>query len=126
MVTGRNITPTAPQAAQRRDWSLELGSWGTLLAAAVFGGVLWSINGGFSVLGLETVACRCSNLCSRGLDRAYGVRVRADLWGNRERGAQVTEMHALAASWSGFQNGFVIGAFVVICAVMAVRHFLGD
>jgi hypothetical protein len=52
MVTSRDITPQA----SKRDWSLELGSWGVLLAAAVFGGVLWSINGGFSVLGLETVA----------------------------------------------------------------------
>lgn len=55
MVTSRDITPT-PQAAQtRRDWSLELGRYGVLLASVVFGGALWAIYGGYNVLGLQAI-----------------------------------------------------------------------
>lgn len=53
MVTSRDITPPA---GQRRDWSLELGRYGVLLASVVFGGVFWAINGGFSVVGLRNIA----------------------------------------------------------------------
>lgn len=39
-----------------RDWSLELGRYGVLVATVVFGGVLWMIYGGYNVKGLESIA----------------------------------------------------------------------
>lgn len=54
MVTSRDITPT-PQAAKKRDWSLELGRYGTLMAITIFGGAAWAIYGGYNVLGLQAI-----------------------------------------------------------------------
>lgn len=45
------------QASKKKNKPLAeiLASFGLVLIVAVFGGVFWAINGGFSVLGLETV-----------------------------------------------------------------------
>lgn len=47
-VTSKDIHETP-----RRDYSLMLGRAGVLLALLAFGGIVFAINGGFSVLGLE-------------------------------------------------------------------------
>jgi hypothetical protein len=46
----------ASQAPRRPDWSLLLGKAGLWLMLVAFGGIIWAINGGFSVLGLGVVA----------------------------------------------------------------------
>lgn len=45
---------TAPRA--RFDWSLWLSRLGVILSVVSFGGIFWAINGGFSVVGLQTFA----------------------------------------------------------------------
>src|SRR6266545_6417705 len=60
----KDSAPAAQPAAQpasappRRhtDWSLLLGKAGVWLMLVAFGGIIWAINGGFSVLGLSVVA----------------------------------------------------------------------
>src|ERR1700754_413907 len=47
------ITSKDIKEPTRRDYSLVLGRAGVLLALVAFGGIIFAINGGFSVLGLE-------------------------------------------------------------------------
>lgn len=50
------VTSRELRQVQRVDLSLLLGRVGMALCVLSFGGLLWAINGGFSVLGLERMA----------------------------------------------------------------------
>lgn len=61
-VTSREIeeNTSAPSKAPRWlssvNWAAIIGEVGIWLLVASFGGIIWAINGGFSVLGLEEIA----------------------------------------------------------------------
>jgi hypothetical protein len=62
-VRSEELKPSPPasqtplsSAAARADWTLLLGKAGLWLMLVAFGGIIWAINGGFSVLGLGVVA----------------------------------------------------------------------
>lgn len=52
----KDTTAASPPPRKRTDWSLLIGKAGLWLMIAAFGGIIWSINGGFSVLGLGVIA----------------------------------------------------------------------
>jgi hypothetical protein len=54
MSTVRSSSTTARR--QPRDWSMTLAKIGVWLAIGCFGGIIWAVNGGFSVIGLGVVA----------------------------------------------------------------------
>jgi hypothetical protein len=50
------VTSTPLTERRRIDLTMALGRIAAVLAIIAFGGLFWAINGGFSVLGLETLA----------------------------------------------------------------------
>jgi hypothetical protein len=57
-VTSKDISAAAP----RRDWSLVLGRVGVVVALVAFGGIVFAINGGFSIIGLEYAASKFNRM----------------------------------------------------------------
>lgn len=57
-VTSKDIGAAPP----RRDWSLLAGRVGVVVALVSFGGIVFAINGGFSIIGLEHAASKFNRM----------------------------------------------------------------